>query len=857
MYNGCYIIRLYRLPRVLSRQSLCFALTALALHGFVILLKCCSMKKHILSFMLSVMFLTCSLMAPAQRLPESCRDSTPSLKECYSRYFALGACSYADGEEDARIKDKKKEDRKKEKAEKKKAKASKKSGKGTDPDDDDEYDSPEPEEKSDFFIRTVGKHFTELSSGTELLPARLLGKKPKKRVRFTASDGYSYDVPAKWNSKYLALFLDDALKAGVQVRFHLLLCPEMSPDWFFFHDYDTASSLASKSEMLARLEWYIREVTAFVLDWEYDNNHGKRLVSSYDVVSELFTDTGDLNRTPYNKLMRIFGDSSYAVRAFAFAADCVPSSVKLCYCDHSLFEREKAGRVKEFVSSVRSAEGKGRVDEIGVISHLAADWPERKSFFDACRNLSSWGLGVQIQQLDIAARKDDDGRNAYHDFMKACMENSDCIQGVSFRAVTASDNAEFTDYMRSPLFLSDYSCTANFAQLLAAAGVSSGSDSKGYFSRGASSSTHNLFDYVKEYGDLGFEEDGINELDGAIFSMLSYIHFEGTAAEGGRDGVSLRELSDRFFSAEFRYSIRNENWDIWQSCIRMLETASRYRRYEDIRVKGYVSVLDEKDPSQFSALVFTLSPSLHFVAFRGTDTSIAGWRDNFLMTCESQTTTQKLALDYMEEWAPRLPGRIHTGGHSKGANLAIYAAAQSGPEIQDRIEGLWNFEGPGFSRNPDMLERIKPINGRIRTYVPETSLVGVVMRNFDDYTVVESDNKLFLQHDIFSWHVDRKAFESVAETSRTSRMFDSTMNATIANLNDEQFRILINVLFDSMEDSGIHNVQDIGDNMGRFSASLTEACFLSGKKTRKTLMYVGKCLFKNFNTARKEEKKRK
>ena len=373
----------------------------------------------------------------------------------------------------------------------------------------------------------------------------------------------------------------------------------------------------------------------------------------------------------------------------------------------------------------------------------------------------------------------------------------------------------------------------------------------------SSSSAPNLFDYVKAYGQLSFEEEGINELDNAIFSMLSYINFEGTAAERNKDGVSLRELSDRFFSSEFRYSIRNENWDIWQSCIRMLETAARYKRYAGIKVRGYVSLLDEVAATQFSAIIFSLTPTLHFIAFRGTDTSIAGWRDNFLMTCENQTTTQMLALEYMEKWAPRLPGTIHTGGHSKGANLAIYAAAKVDSEIQDRIKGIWNYEGPGFSRNPDMLERIKAIDERIRTFIPETSLVGVVMRSFSSYTAVKSENKLFLQHDIFSWYVNGKEFESVEETSRTSRIFDSAMNETIANLSDAQFRIIINAIFDSMEDAGIHNVQDIADNTGRFSASLAESCLFSGRETRRTLLYVSKCLAKNFNQARKEEKKRK
>ncbi|MBQ7165474.1 MAG: endo-1,4-beta-xylanase [Treponema sp.] len=437
------------------------------------------MKKHILSALLCIIYLALPPAAPAQRPPESIRDSTPSLKECYAGYFTIGASSYADGEEENRIKEQKKESRKEKKQEKKKAKAQKKKGRNSstgDEDDDQEDEKPEPVEKSSFFVRTAGKHFTELSSGTELLPARLLGKKPKKFTRFTASDGLSYEVPAKWDSQYLSLFLDDAKRAGVQVRFHLLICPEMSPDWFFFRYYDTASRLAGKDEMAARLEWYIKTVTDFISDWEQEHNQGQALVTSYDVLSELFTDSGDLNLTPYNYLMKIFGDSSYAIQAFAFASQCVPASVKLCYSDHSLFEKKKADKVKELIISVRAADGSSRVDEIGIISHLMEDWPDREAFFGTCRDFSSMGLDVQIQQLDMAARKRKDCGDAYFDFMRACMKNSAYIKGVSFRAVNASEETDFVDYMRSPLFTSEYSCTKNFDRIIEAAGHDTGSE---------------------------------------------------------------------------------------------------------------------------------------------------------------------------------------------------------------------------------------------------------------------------------------------------------------------------------------------------------------------------------------------
>ena len=126
----------------------------------------------------------------------------------------------------------------------------------------------------------------------------------------------------------------------------------------------------------------------------------------------------------------------------------------------------------EFIGSVRSSGRKSRVDEIGIISHLTTDWPERKAFFDACRNFSAVHLDVQIQQLDMAPDGGTDSGAAYYDFMKACVQNAACIQGVSFRAVNACKETEFVDYMRAPLFSSDFSCTGNFDSVVEAVGRS-------------------------------------------------------------------------------------------------------------------------------------------------------------------------------------------------------------------------------------------------------------------------------------------------------------------------------------------------------------------------------------------------
>ena len=101
---------------------------------------------------------------------------------------------------------------------------------------------------------------------------------------------------------------------------------------------------------------------------------------------------------------------------------------------------------------------------------FAAAYPTCEAYEDV--NISD----VQIQQLDMAARKRKDCGDAYFDFMRACMKNSACIKGVSFRAVNASEETDFVDYMRSPLFTSEYSCTKNFDRIIEAAGHDTGSE---------------------------------------------------------------------------------------------------------------------------------------------------------------------------------------------------------------------------------------------------------------------------------------------------------------------------------------------------------------------------------------------
>ena len=63
---------------------------------------------------------------------------------------------------------------------------------------------------------------------------------------------------------------------------------------------------------------------------------------------------------------------------------------------------------------------------------------------------------------------------------------------------------------------------------------------------------------------------------------------------------------------------------------------------------------------------------------------------------------------------------LYLGGHSKGGNLAMYAAIRE-QTIQPAITRVYNFDGPGF--RPSFYERYDctAILDRIHTYVPKDS----------------------------------------------------------------------------------------------------------------------------------------
>lgn len=219
--------------------------------------------------------------------------------------------------------------------------------------------------------------------------------------------------------------------------------------------------------------------------------------------------------------------------------------------------------------------------------------------------------------------------------------------------------------------------------------------------------------------------------------------------------------------------------------------------------------LDYKCSNQFSAVVFTLGNDHSYIAFRGTDNSIAGWKENFLMSFTEEVLAQKQAVSYVNHIANQLDGTFYLGGHSKGGNLAVYAGANVKPEVQDRILKIFSNDGPGFLASVVESEGYKKISHKVKSIIPKSSVVGMLLDTSKNFEVVDSTGHGIFQHDSFLWQVKGAQFIYEDELSKNSRNIDNTLRLWLDKLSLEQREQFFDALFEIIEETGAHTLDEL------------------------------------------------
>ena len=316
----------------------------------------------------------------------------------------------------------------------------------------------------------------------------------------------------------------------------------------------------------------------------------------------------------------------------------------------------------------------------------------------------------------------------------------------------------------------------------------------------------NVCDYIKWRGDLDLEKSDFNEIDNLILSRFSYFPFDNIIEEN--EVVTIKELSERFNKQDI-----NKLPILWKDDVGLFPLMGQSKRFGEMLATKYINKIDVEQEKQFSAITVLMPDDTIFVSYRGTDNTIVGWKEDFNMSFKSHIASQISAKEYLEIIAKEYPDKkIRIGGHSKGGNIAVYAATFVSNEIKDRIINVYNNDGPGFCEDvietPEYQETIK----KVHTYIPQSSIIGRLMNHKEKYTVVESVQKGIMQHDLYSWQVLGKEFVTLKELTDGSEFVDKTIKGWLENVEPAKREQVIDVVFDILNATDAQTMKELKSN---------------------------------------------
>lgn len=341
----------------------------------------------------------------------------------------------------------------------------------------------------------------------------------------------------------------------------------------------------------------------------------------------------------------------------------------------------------------------------------------------------------------------------------------------------------------------------------------------------------NVFDYLRWRGDLRFSKDGFNEVDNLIFACLSYIDYEGVVPKGPARGMTLAQVAGQLKAA----NRLEANGMFMPPYPELLINAAGTERFKDVSLSCYVSKVDVTIPNQFAAVIFSINAKEHYIAYRGTDDNLAGWKEDFIMSFKDVVLAQKQAAAFFNKYASKLPGRVYLGGHSKGGNLAVFAASHTSDRLRGKITAVYNNDGPGFQTPLLKSEGYAKIESRIRSIIPKSSVIGLLLEHGEDYKIVASTENGVLSHNPLTWVVSRTSFIHEKELSKSSRQINEALRIWLGTITLEQREQFTEALFGVIRASGAQTLSDLTKERLNVIDAMIKKYLSMDKETRRML----------------------
>ena len=360
----------------------------------------------------------------------------------------------------------------------------------------------------------------------------------------------------------------------------------------------------------------------------------------------------------------------------------------------------------------------------------------------------------------------------------------------------------------------------------------------------------NIIEYVHSYGYFDFEALPFSGADALVLAQFVYLKLENIVDGISEDAkaISLRELQ---VHEKVETLFADPRWE--ENNRALFKEMCESKRFGDMKCIYCADRICRESEKQFMAVTCIFPDGSVKVLYRGTDETIIGWKEDFNMAFVYPVPGQQSSQLYLEQVAQYISAKFDLIGHSKGGNLAVYAAMHVPEEVQNRIGRIYNLDGPGFRTEVYSMENFEKIADRLIKIIPRSSIIGMLLEDHGAYQVVDSKNIGFLQHDPFSWLIDRIDFVYVKQISETQRIMDDSLNEWIMSLSKEEVASFVNTLYQIVAASEATDLISFTKNWTKSIAGMAGAIQNLDEETKSNIHRVMKSLANASKIKFKEE----
>lgn len=304
----------------------------------------------------------------------------------------------------------------------------------------------------------------------------------------------------------------------------------------------------------------------------------------------------------------------------------------------------------------------------------------------------------------------------------------------------------------------------------------------------------NILYYLKTQGEKDFGKAPLDDIDLFAFAELSYVNFDLICPSLGQEQapIAFKDLEIKDMDALTYGSVDAKN------NAKLINIMRKSPRYGDVRIGLCQRIFDEQNPNQFFALTFFLPNGETIISYRGTDITLIGWKEDFMMTFSDAIPSQIQALDYLSKVHALGYKKLSLTGHSKGGNLALYSLLMAKENIAKDVSRAVSFDGPGFKDGMKAFPSFESLSPKIAQYLTHRDIVGLVFGHTKEPIIVYSNGLLLGGHDPFYWQIDPKTkyFKTEKGLTASSKRSLKVLTTWLNSVPEKDRPLLSGAIFD-------------------------------------------------------------